>query len=51
MLGGDIMFMCFYAFYVSYFTYGTLIIDLYYKVIRGKLKNVLKTQELFRPQN
>ena len=33
MLGGDIMFMCFYDFYVSYFTYGTLIIDLYYEVI------------------
>ena len=35
MLGGDIMFMCFYVFYVSCFTYGTLIIDLYYEVIYG----------------
>ena len=35
MLRGDIMFMCFYVFIVSYFTYGTLIIDLYYEVIHG----------------
>ena len=33
MLRGDIMFLCF--FIVSCFTYGTLIIDLYYEVILG----------------
>ena len=56
MLGGDIMFMCFYAFffnfifYVSYFTYGTLIIDLYYEVIHGICLFILcfvKTRSLF----
>ena len=35
MLRGDIMFMCFNVFIVFYFTYGTLIIDLYYEVIHG----------------
>ena len=35
MLGGDIMLLCFYVFYVSCFTYGTLTIDLYYEVIHG----------------
>ena len=33
------VFLCFFflnfIFYVSYFTYGTLIIDLYYEVIHG----------------
>ena len=33
MLREDIMFLCF--FIVSCFTYGTLIIDLYYEVIPG----------------
>ena len=32
---GDIMLLCFYVFYVSCFTYGTLTIDLYYEVIHG----------------
>ena len=35
MLGGDILFLCFYVFYVSCFTYGTLMINLYYEVIHG----------------
>ena len=29
------MFMCFYVSYVSCFTYGTLVIDLYYEIIHG----------------
>ena len=35
MLGGDIMLYVYVFFIVSCFTYGTLIIDLYYEVILG----------------